>query len=361
MTVSRVQRPCYPKSEFAGTLSSNVPEATVTPDTLLAVTPPPPSAQRLESDDPDEVTSWVARRDGDHSRVVHGAGPYGFWLARIETPSVQLAWARTRLANTLRARFRVPTFHLALHGMQHYAFGRRQMAVATGGLVFMAPGTEVTRHSEGHPIMAIELDPSTFESEVQKRHGADRVDWPLVPQPLELSEPQRRGLLEAIAELVHAHEAGVVASSRIHSENRLVSALAGALPGPAASKVAPVSVQRLDYLEGWIDAHVGEVITLGRLCGVAQVGERSLQLAFQARRGMSPMRFVSERRLAAAHRRLSNAGAGEDVTAIATSLGFTHLGRFSIAYRAAFGESPSHTLLRGRRWAQWRSVAPPGQ
>jgi hypothetical protein len=35
---------------------------------------------------------------------------------------------------------------------------------------------------------------------------------------------------------------------------------------------------------------------------VAQGGGRSLQLAFQARRGMSPMRFVADRRLAPAHR-----------------------------------------------------------
>jgi transcriptional regulator GlxA family with amidase domain len=54
--------------------------------------------------------------------------------------------------------------------------------------------------------------------------------------------------------------------------------------------MTPVSAQPLDHLEDWIDAHVGDAITLGRLCDVAQVGERSLQLAFQARRGMSPMR-----------------------------------------------------------------------
>ena len=59
----------------------------MTPVSVLAVPPPPPSANRMGSDDPDEITSWVSRRDGDHSRVVHGTGPYGFRLARIETPS----------------------------------------------------------------------------------------------------------------------------------------------------------------------------------------------------------------------------------------------------------------------------------
>ncbi len=327
------------------------------PDTLPAVPLPPPWAQRMGSDDPDEVTSWVARRDGDHSRVVHGGGPYGFRLARVETPSVQLAWAGTRLANTLRARFRPPTFHLPLRGIQHYAYGRRRIEVALGAAVFMAPGTETTRHSEGHPLLAIDLDTATFESEVKKRRGTDRVEWTRVPQPLELSGLQRYELLEAMAELLRAHEPGAAAASRMHGESRLLSALAGALPWPAAGGITAVSAQRLDHLEDWIDAHVGEGITVGRLCAVAQIGERSLQLAFQARRGMSPMQFVSERRLAAAQRRFSRAGADEDVTAIATSLGFTHLGRFSSAYRTAFGESPSRTLTRGRRSAQTRSVA----
>ena len=32
------------------------------------------------------------------------------------------------------------------------------------------------------------------------------------------------------------------------------------------------------------------------------------------------------------------------VTRIATESGFSHLGRFSVTYRAYFGESPSETL-----------------
>jgi AraC-like DNA-binding protein len=282
--------------------------------------------------------------------VVHGTGPYGFRLARIETPSVQVAWARTRLANTVRARFRQPTFHLPLDGIQRYAFGRRRLEVAAGGMVFMPPGTEAARHSEGHLLLAVELDTATFESEVQGRQQAGRVEWPQVPQILHMPEPLRRELLEAIAGLADDHLARAATGSRTREESRTLSALAAALTWSSAERINRVSVQRLKDLEDWIEMHLGEAITLGRLCEVAQVGERSLQLAFQARRGMSPMRFVHDRRLAAAQRRLSRAKVGEDVTAVATSLGFTHLGRFSSAYRATFGESPSRALVRARRW-----------
>ena len=37
-----------------------------------------------------------------------------------------------------------------------------------------------------------------------------------------------------------------------------------------------------------------------------------------------------------------------DVTDVTSALGFTHLGRFAIAYREVFGESPSQTLRRRR-------------
>jgi AraC-like DNA-binding protein len=323
----------------------------MTPDNLLALLTSPPRALHMESDDADEVTSWVARRDGNHSRVVHGTGPYGFRLARIEAPCVQLAWAGARLAHALRACFRQPTFHIPLEGSQHYVYGRQRIEVDVGKVVFMAPGTEVTRHTAGDLVLAIELDASRLKSEVRSRRGTDLVEWPLVPQLLDLSEPQWIELVAAISGLGHARLPGASASRRAHGERRLLSALAGALTQSASSSISPVSAQRLSSLEDWIDAHLGEAITLGRLCEVGQVGERSLQLAFQARRGMSPMRFVAERRLAAAQRRLSNPRAGEGVTAIATSLGFTHLGRFSVAYRKAFGESPTQTVARGRRRA----------
>jgi transcriptional regulator GlxA family with amidase domain len=37
-----------------------------------------------------------------------------------------------------------------------------------------------------------------------------------------------------------------------------------------------------------------------------------------------------------------------NVTTVALRHGFAHLGRFSVQYQAAFGESPNATLRRGR-------------
>jgi len=104
----------------------------------------------------------------------------------------------------------------------------------------------------------------------------------------------------------------------------------------------------LPLLEAWIDAHLAEPLTLGRLCEQAGVGARSLQRAFEAKRGVSPMRYVNERRLAAAHARLSNPCPADTVTSIAFDCGFEHMSRFARAYQRRFGERPSSTLARAR-------------
>jgi transcriptional regulator GlxA family with amidase domain len=83
---------------------------------------------------------------------------------------------------------------------------------------------------------------------------------------------------------------------------------------------------------------------------VAGVGQRALEKVFESRRGMSPLRFVTERRLAAAHRMLIRGAApDEDVTRVALGLGFGHPGRFAALYRQAYGESPSQSLRRARQ------------
>ena len=329
---------------------------------MFAVVPPPHYAQRVVSDDPDEVSSWAARHDGYHSRVVQGAGPYGFVAAVLKGQRVLLGWGRTGLRQTLRARTQRPMLHIPIDGPQYYSIGRRRIVVAPGAMAFVGPGTETSRHSDAGSLLAMDLDGATLATEVQARFPGSAQPWPQFPQAFEPRVPLRHAFGHAIAEPVRALDPEGPSTRRAHCESHVIATLADALLSRSESRATGrLAPQRVADLEAWIDEHLADAITMGRLCEVAQVSERSLQLAFRARRGMSPMRFVCERRLAAAQRRIAHAKPDDDITGIAASLGFTHLGRFSRSYSEVFGELPSRTIRRSRGAGAARHVAAPAR
>ena len=62
---------------------------------------------------------------------------------------------------------------------------------------------------------------------------------------------------------------------------------------------------------------------------------------------MSPNRYLILRRMHLAHTALVRGSPGTTtVAAIAMDFGFWEIGRFSVAYRQHFGESPKVTLFR---------------
>ena len=102
-------------------------------------------------------------------------------------------------------------------------------------------------------------------------------------------------------------------------------------------------------VEAYIEAHAREPLVLADLVAVAGVSARTLQVGFLAAHGMSPMAYVQRRRLACALEDLLSAAPGTTVAEVARRLGFVAAGRFSLAYRRCFGESPSQTLARATR------------
>jgi transcriptional regulator GlxA family with amidase domain len=118
------------------------------------------------------------------------------------------------------------------------------------------------------------------------------------------------------------------------------------------SRTGKTQTAAVEDVAAWIDAHLGEHITLEDLCEIAGVGARCLQKHFRARSDASPMEVVLARRLAAARARLLRSDAGCSVTSVAHDCGFAHMGRFSRQYRLSYGESPSETLLRSASTGQ---------
>jgi len=118
-------------------------------------------------------------------------------------------------------------------------------------------------------------------------------------------------------------------------------------PSTITTLAAFPSDQALNNIEDYICANLDATITRDDLAEEAGISIRSLSRAFEKKYGLGPMAFVRQRRLDACFARLR--GSERDattVTEVAMSYGFWHIGKFAIAYRDAFGESPSETLSR---------------
>ena len=98
-------------------------------------------------------------------------------------------------------------------------------------------------------------------------------------------------------------------------------------------------------LEEFLEANPDRPLYLTEICAAMGVAERTLRAACQEHLGMGPIRFLTLRRMHLVRQALLSADPSKaTVTCIVTDYGFWELGRFSVAYRALFGESPSETL-----------------
>jgi AraC-like DNA-binding protein len=99
--------------------------------------------------------------------------------------------------------------------------------------------------------------------------------------------------------------------------------------------------------EEFLEANPNTPLHLPEICAAIGAAERTLRIACQEHLGMGPIRYLALRRMNLVRRALLQAiPSTTTVTRIATDHGFWEMGRFSVAYRVLFRETPSVTLQR---------------
>lgn len=120
--------------------------------------------------------------------------------------------------------------------------------------------------------------------------------------------------------------------------NRYSNELEQTAPAPAPRHVK----WAIDYMQ----EHIAEPITLDEIAAAAKVSIRTLQQGFRQFRNTTPMSYLHEIRMLAAHRDLLETDGRQAIAEIALRWGFSHLGRFAADYRKRFGQLPSQTMKR---------------
>lgn len=145
---------------------------------------------------------------------------------------------------------------------------------------------------------------------------------------------------------------GIASSQAVQEsmEQMLIRALLDTQPSQISealackgSRIAPRCVLRV---ERYLAEHLGEEITVSGMIEASGVSGRTMFSAFKKFRGISPMSFLRNLRMQQVRKDLVNAEPAMRVTDILMRRGITQFGRFAVAYKNIYGESPSQTIKR---------------
>ena len=187
-----------------------------------------------------------------------------------------------------------------------------------------------------------------FAERLLERELPDAVSF---DPEIDLTRPEMRAWRGFVDALFHAaeDEASPAADlTRALREQQLLEFFVEAQPGNLRPfldgrcyAAAPRHVRRA---EEFIRTHAADPVGLLDIAEAAGVNCRTLQLAYKAAYGFSPMHALQKERMRRVRYDLLQGDAATSVADTALKWGFSHLGRFSAAYRDEFGELPRQTL-----------------
>lgn len=315
----------------------------------------------FRSQDPDETRAFLGQ-SGHDIKIPYGRDPFAYELAGAGSRRLTAVHINVAVRQAMRATDSAPMMFLPLRSGYTFNIGRKAWHPDPSKAMLIASGHEYSAHAPAGALLGLRIDGDLLCREISGRmRGRSR---PLLLKSVEIPiDAARLAMLRAIYERMFAAGKGTHpwgAYGNVDAfESEVASWVAGLVIEQAGARVASAeSLQRLERLERWLDVHLGENITLDQLCAVSGVGWRSLQKLMMARYGQSPLEWVNARRLAAARAHLLKSPFGVAISSVALDCGFTHLGRFSAAYRRAHGELPSATVAAARLQHRKRDSLP---
>jgi AraC-like DNA-binding protein len=311
------------------------------------------SSQTFTFTDPDLYQRAV--RTGQVEIVVAGKGSFHAGLTRIELSRLRVLRGHDNLPRVAWIKYcpsRSPIYFLARPNQA--SMEKSGMEVSPGDILVCSQGSSHHEHTTG-PVHW-----GTLSLPAEGLAGAGRA---LVGR--ELTAPSITHLVRPAPQLMsrflelHRSAEHLAKTSPIllaqpevarALELTLVHAMIRCLAGDTPCERSVGNRRHVAItarLEDLLMANRDRPLYLAEICAEIGVAERTLRTCCEEHLGMGPIRYLWLRRMHLAHSTLNQATpTTATVTEIATAHGFWELGRFAIAYRKLFGESPSVTLSR---------------
>lgn len=243
---------------------------------------------------------------------------------------------------------------LPLGGSAQLVCGRQQVQVDAGVLSILQPKTRSRMVWSGDCSMILVQVPRTVVHARAAQWGQGTE--PQFSLAYSRSVPDVAAWWQAVADLTDnidrfggrwlSHPAAYGAM-----EEFLLSAFTALLgeAGPVPRMADRGDERCLRRAKEYVHANVGSALTLAEMARHACVCPRTLEAVFKRYGEPPPLAYARGVRLQAVHDALRLArqeGRMPQITELALSHGFLHMGRFAAQYKARFGSSPSATLRR---------------
>jgi AraC-like DNA-binding protein len=285
--------------------------------------------------------------------LVTRKGDFQAELTQVELPRLWLQRAREGLPRVIRSVVSVerpPIFFLT--GAHQPAMHHSGMEVPFGDLVAVGSGSDHHHRTEAPCQWAtISVTRDDLAAAWRALVGRDLT----MPSNTRRFRPSRPLMLR----LINLHEAaGQLAKGTAGTSVQPARALEQAILHALVMCFADGMPDEIDsggqrhlaivaLFEEMLAANHDQPLYLAEICTAIGVSERTFRFICQEHLGMGPIRYLWLRRMHLARHALVLADSTKStVTKIATEFGFWELGRFSVEYRALFGEAPSASLRR---------------
>jgi AraC-like DNA-binding protein len=311
------------------------------------------SSQTATFDDPDLYQRAI--RAADAEMVVTGKGRFRAELTRIDLSQLWMQRGRDNLPSVtwmnnspLRASIYFPT------SKNQAAIDKCGMEVSPGDILVCSKGSSHHERTAG-PIQwgAMSLTPEDLAAAGRALTGRE-LTLPAVTHLVRPAPALMAQLLELHKSAAHLAKATPILFAEPEVaralEQTLVHVMIRCMTDGAPDERIVGNRRHVAItarLEDLLMANRDRPLYLAEICSEIGVAERTLRTCCEEHLGMGPIRYLWLRRMHLAHSVLNQATpATATVTEIATAHGFWELGRFAVAYRKLFGESPSVTLNR---------------
>jgi len=272
----------------------------------------------------------------------------------------RLAMRVTEFSAAVRATVEPPddvvTLGFVLRADEPFLIAGRRFRTGMMG-VFAAGQVSEVRYPSGSRSVTLAVPSTFFEGQLANasmRNTLGKADAVPQVQVSSLDAARLHDVVSAI-EALAAADAGLWLDGQwiANAERALLEAFLRPLGNPVSIDLG--SCDRLcdagtivREVEARLDADPTSIPSISALCASLGISRRSLERAFHDLLGVSPAHHLRLRSLNAVRESLLRCRPEPGIiTRTALDNGFWHLGRFSLSYRALFGERPIDTLRRG--------------